>query len=669
MRSRIPLLVALALTGCGSESDKPSGPEPPIVDGAATLAFADSALQVAVDEAVASTSGALVALNANGRGIADLGGIEQLTQLEALDLAHNAIRDLSPLAELRQLRLLDLGNNQIEEVSPLGSLEQLQVLILAHNAVQDLAAILELDSLHSVELTGNPLSGTAAAAQIAALRDRGVTVGFGTPDDEVDEPSGPESPVFDGWATGAFADLALQVAVDEAEASTSGALVALSANGRGIADLRGIEELTELEALNLAHNAIRDLSPLAELRQLRFLNLDNNQIEEVSPLGSLKQLQMLFLAHNAVQDLAAILELDSLHSVDLLGNPLSGAAVAAQIAALRDRGVTVRVLTPDDGVVTPDDGVVSLGERQIVFSSNRRTEAHYLSNLEVCSLNLETGEVVNLSAGLVTAPFADGSRPDTTELFSLARHRARHGEEPTLSPDRTRVAFESHRDGNYEIYVMGADGSAPTNITQHDARDSSPAWSPDGQQIAFVSDRNGDRELYKGVYNTDIFLMNADGTGVEQLTFEPGNGAGGPAWSPDGSSIAFVSGRDGPSAIFAIELASGDVRLLSNSDLSVVSPAWSPDGAWIAYIEMDAQHEFSHVWVMAADGSEARQLTFGNFWERTLTWSPDGTHIAVGRIVDMETRYDIYMVPLDGGAEERVTDDPYDDMDPSWTSF
>ena len=141
MRSRIPLLVALALTGCGSESDKPSGPEPSIVDGAATLAFADSALQVAVDEAVASTSGALVALNANGRGITDLGGIEQLTQLEALDLAHNAIRDLSPLAGLRQLRLLDLGNNQIEEVSPLGALEQLQVLILAHNAVQDLAAI------------------------------------------------------------------------------------------------------------------------------------------------------------------------------------------------------------------------------------------------------------------------------------------------------------------------------------------------------------------------------------------------------------------------------------------------------------------------------------------------------------------------------------------------
>ncbi|MCE2447048.1 MAG: PD40 domain-containing protein [Candidatus Latescibacteria bacterium] len=62
-------------------------------------------------------------------------------------------------------------------------------------------------------------------------------------------------------------------------------------------------------------------------------------------------------------------------------------------------------------------------------------------------------------------------------------------------------------------------------------------------------------------------------------------------------------------------------------------------------------------------------MTFGNFWESTLTWSPDGTHIAVGRIVDMETRYDIYMVPLDGGAEERVTDDPHDDMDPSWTPF
>ena len=578
----VPLLVALALTGCGSGSDKPSGPEPPIVDGATTLAFADSALQVAVDEAVASTSGALVALSANGRGITDLGGIEQLTQLEALDLAHNAIRDLSPLAGLRQLRLLDLGNNQIEEVSPLESLEQLQVLILAHNAVQDLAAILELDSLHSVELTGNPLSGAAAAAQIAALRDRGVTVRVLTPDDGV----APESPIVDGWVTGAFADSALQVAVDEAVASTSGALVALNANGRGIADLRGIEQLTELEALNLAHNAIRDLSPLAKLRQLRFLDLDNNQIEEVSPLGSLEQLQMLFLAHNAVQDLAAILELDSLHSVDLLGNPLNGAAVAAQIAALRDRGVTVRVLTPDAGVVTPEDGVVSLGERQIVFSSNRRTESRLFERSRGVlpkPRDGRGGEPVGW-VGRSTVR-ADGSRPDTTELFSLAHRIARHGEEPTLSPDRTRVAFESFRDGNYEIYVMGADGSAPTNITQHDAWDSSPAWSPDGRQIAFVSDRNGDRELYEdgGLYNTDIFLMNADGTGVEQLTFEPGDGAGAPAWSPDGSSIAFVSSGE----IFAIELASGDVRLLSNSDLWVGSPSWSPDGAWIAYIEVD----------------------------------------------------------------------------------
>ena len=650
---RIPLLIALVLIGCGSERDKPSGPEPPIVDGAATFAFADSALQVVVDEAVASTSGTLVALSASGRGIADLRGIEELTELEALNLAHNAIRDLSPLAGLRQLRLLDLGNNQIEEVSPLGSLKQLQVLILAHNAVQDLAAILELDSLHSVELTGNPLSGAVAAAQIAALRDRGVMVGFGSPDDGVDEPGGPEPPIFDGWVPGTFADLALQVAVDEAETSPTGALVALRASGRGITDLRGIEELTELEVLNLAHNAIRDLSPLAELRQLRFLDLSNNQIEEVSPLDSLKQLQMLILAHNAVQDLAAILELDSLHSVDLLGNPLSGAVAAAQIAALLDRGVAVRVLTPDAGLLTPADEVVPLGERQIVFSSNRRAESRSWAALEVYSLNLETGEVVNLSARLITAPFANGSRPDTTEFFSRARYKARHGQEPTLSPDRTRVAFESTRDGNYEIYVMGADGRAPTNITQHDEWDSSPAWSPDGRRIAFVSNRNGGYEL---------FLMNADGTGVEQLTFD---GASGPAWSPDGSSIAFSSSGE----IFAIELASGDVRLLSNSDLWVASPAWSPDGAWIAYIEVDAQSEFSHVWVMAADGSEARQLTFGNFWARTLSWSPDGTHIAFGRQTYTEPRYDIYMVPLDGGAEERVTDDPYDDMDPSWTPF
>ena len=126
---------ALALAGCGSEPDGPTGPEPgPDGDAGAALVFADPALQSAVEEAAAAETGGaaveLVTLTAKERGIADLGGIEQLTRLEALDLYGNEIRDLTPLAGLRRLRYLDLGSNRVEEVTPLASLKSLRVLLL-----------------------------------------------------------------------------------------------------------------------------------------------------------------------------------------------------------------------------------------------------------------------------------------------------------------------------------------------------------------------------------------------------------------------------------------------------------------------------------------------------------------------------------------------------------
>ncbi len=76
---------------------------------------------------------------------------------------------------------------------------------------------------------------------------------------------------------------------------------------------------------------------------------------------------------------------------------------------------------------------------------------------------------------------------------------------PAWSPDGTRIAFESDRDGDDEIFVMKADGTQVRQLTDNDDRDSGPAWSPDGKHIAFVSNRYG---------NSEIFVMNADGTDV-----------------------------------------------------------------------------------------------------------------------------------------------------------
>lgn len=90
------------------------------------------------------------------------------------------------------------------------------------------------------------------------------------------------------------------------------------------------------------------------------------------------------------------------------------------------------------------------------------------------------------------------------------------------SPDGTRIVFRSERDGNYEIYVMNADGSGQTNLTNSPATDVNPSWSPDGTRIAFQSDRDG---------NDEIYVMNADGSGVTRLTDNPAYD-GEPSWGP-----------------------------------------------------------------------------------------------------------------------------------------
>jgi TolB protein len=67
---------------------------------------------------------------------------------------------------------------------------------------------------------------------------------------------------------------------------------------------------------------------------------------------------------------------------------------------------------------------------------------------------------------------------------------------PAWAPDGKRIAFVTHRDGNYDVHLMNADGTGRANLTAHPAQDTSPAWSPDGKKLAFISDRSGSAEVY-----------------------------------------------------------------------------------------------------------------------------------------------------------------------------
>src|SRR5436309_15580142 len=118
-----------------------------------------------------------------------------------------------------------------------------------------------------------------------------------------------------------------------------------------------------------------------------------------------------------------------------------------------------------------------------------------------------------------------------------------------------QIAFMSLRDGNWEIYLMNADGSGFWNLTGNPADDGSPAWSPDGSRIAFATNRDG---------NWEIYVVNADGSGAVNLTNDPGSDEH-TAWSPDGAKIAFEANRDGNREIYVMNADDSGAPNLTNN--------------------------------------------------------------------------------------------------------
>jgi Tol biopolymer transport system component len=163
---------------------------------------------------------------------------------------------------------------------------------------------------------------------------------------------------------------------------------------------------------------------------------------------------------------------------------------------------------------------------------------------------------------------------------------------PAWSPDGRRLAFMSNRDGDFEIYVVDADGSNVRRLTDDPGNDFNPAWSPDGKEIAWNSDRGGDFKVY---------VMKADGTGVRRLTDAPGVDSV-PSWSPRGDEIAFESSRDGKAEIYVMNADGGDQRDVSNDpNANDLNPAWSPNGRRIAFTsDRDGSND---VFVMGAEAA------------------------------------------------------------------
>jgi Tol biopolymer transport system component len=207
-------------------------------------------------------------------------------------------------------------------------------------------------------------------------------------------------------------------------------------------------------------------------------------------------------------------------------------------------------------------------------------------------------------------------------------------------------------------------------LTDNAASDQYAAWSPDGTRIAFSSDRSN--------FDSEIYTMDADGGNVTRLTTSAGEDWQ-PSWSPDGKQIVFASVRTGDWEIYTMDADGGNVTRLTDRPGLDWTPEWSPDGTQIVYARRGAPVELKivdgvaqgeapvdtwDVFLMASDGDSVEQLTDDPGNDIEPTWSPDGKHIAFSS--DRSGSQAVYVMDADGSRQEAIgwTGIPSD-----WTFF
>jgi TolB protein len=222
------------------------------------------------------------------------------------------------------------------------------------------------------------------------------------------------------------------------------------------------------------------------------------------------------------------------------------------------------------------------------------------------------------------------------------------------TPAKTgKIVFSSNRSGDYEIHAMNADGTGVVQLTKAVGDDSDPTWSPDGKRILFTSDRDHQDSNPQKV-SSEIYVMNADGSAPKRLTtneFQDWS----PHWSPDGKQIVYASSLTEPGNNFDVFTMNADGtgrKNLTPGPGRDFIPLWSPNGKIVFSSDDDGEYD---LYVMDADGGPVTKLFEDPHSDHPSSWSPNGEQLLFRRFDPSESHTNLYVVNADGSNVRQLT--------------
>lgn len=350
-----------------------------------------------------------------------------------------------------------------------------------------------------------------------------------------------------------------------------------------------------------------------------------------------------------------------------------GGALALLMLALSGGGLAL-------GVLIPEGAQVAFMRDVAQPSSSSR------SNWDIFLLDIRTGLIKSVTDDPTNERFPSWSPDGERIIYHADPQQYWRFDLFTINPDGTdRRMLGPFGDRPEYILNRTVDGTTiqmvprTNSYSEPDYDEAIATWSPDGKWLAFHS---GVRNLTPYL----IYIYNLETGETFRLLDGPGEIVF-PAWSPDGSRLVFAASTDPytmtqpsgalqirePLALYVMDV-SGDLRdeaanadrviqLTETDSLDHLEPAWSPDGSQIVYRVDDGMGE--DLYLVDADGSNPRNLTrsgFGRNWQPE--WLPDGSGIVFAS--DRDGDFDLYVIDLETGDIRRLTNEPGDELAPSW---